>query len=95
MENPIFRSFRYIRNRSLLCLLAHEEIILGWPLIPTILNFLGGIVDGKNYLDQIKELIKEHSKFLNRDLSFQSLESELKDLGKKYSGTEGVSLALL
>ena len=53
------------------------------------------IVDGINYLPEIKELILEYSKFLNRDLSFQSLEEELKDLGKKYTGKNGYILALL
>ena len=53
------------------------------------------IVNGINYLSEIKELILEYSKFLNRDLSFQSLEAELQDLGKKYSGNEGSSLVLL
>ncbi len=41
------------------------------------------IVNGINYLPEIKELIIEYTKFLNRDLSFQSLEEELKDLEKK------------
>ena len=53
------------------------------------------ILDGKDYLEEIKELIYEYSKSLNRDLSFQSLEEELKDSRKKYSGSEGRSLALL
>ena len=53
------------------------------------------IVNGINYLPEIKDLIIEYTKFLNRDLSFQSLEEELKDLEKKYTGKEGYILALL
>ena len=53
------------------------------------------IVNGIDYLPEIKELIIEYSKFLNRDLSFQSLEEELNDLGKKFSGNNGYCLALL
>ena len=53
------------------------------------------IVNGINYLPEIKDLIIEYTKFLNRDLSFQSLEEELNDLEKKYTGKEGYILALL
>lgn len=47
------------------------------------------IVDGINYLDEVKELIIEYTKFLNRDLSFQNLEDELLDLQYKYTGSHG------
>ena len=53
------------------------------------------IIDGTNYLEEVKELIIEYTKFLNRNLDFQGLEDELKDLSGKYSGQEGEILAAL
>ncbi len=47
------------------------------------------IVDGINYLDDIKVLIIEYITFLNRDLSFQNLEEELNDLKAKYTYPNG------
>lgn len=47
------------------------------------------IVDGKPYIQQIKELIIEYTKRLGRDLSFQNLDDELKDPAKKYTAPEG------
>lgn len=47
------------------------------------------IVDGKPYIQQIKELIIEYAKRLGRDLSFQNLDDELKDPAKKYTAPEG------
>lgn len=47
------------------------------------------IVDGKPYIQQIKELIIEYTKRLGRDLSFQNLDDELKDPAKKYTSPEG------
>lgn len=47
------------------------------------------IKNGINYLEDVKELIIEYTKFLNRDLSFQNLEEELNDLKYKYTGTHG------
>lgn len=47
------------------------------------------IVDGKPYIQQIKELIIEYAKRLGRDLSFQNLDDELKDPAKKYTSPEG------
>ena len=38
------------------------------------------IVDGKPYIQQIKELIIEYTKWLGRNLSFQNLDDELKTL---------------
>ena len=35
------------------------------------------IIDGKPYLDQVKELIIEYTKRLGRDLSFQNIDEEL------------------
>lgn len=47
------------------------------------------IVDGKPYIQQIKELIIEYTKRLGRDLSFQDIDDELKDPAKKYTAPEG------
>lgn len=47
------------------------------------------IVDGTKYLAEVKQLIIEYTKFLNRDLSFQSIDAELKDLSEKYLPPEG------
>lgn len=47
------------------------------------------IVDGKPYIQQIKELIIEYAKWLGRNLSFQNLDDELKDPAKKYTAPEG------
>ena len=43
------------------------------------------IVDGKNYLKEIKGLIIEYSKRLGRDLSFQNIDDELQDPAHKYT----------
>lgn len=47
------------------------------------------IVDGKPYIQQIKELIIEYTKWLGRNLSFQNIDDELKDPAKKYTSPEG------
>lgn len=47
------------------------------------------IVDGKDYLPEVKELIQEYSGRLGRDLSFQNIEEELKDPSRKYTAPEG------
>lgn len=47
------------------------------------------IKDGKEYIDQVKERIIEYTKRLNRDLSFQNLEEELKDPAVKYTAPQG------
>lgn len=47
------------------------------------------IVDGKPYIQQIKELIIEYAKWLGCDLIFQNLDDELKDPAKKYTSPEG------
>lgn len=51
------------------------------------------IVDGKPYTDQIRNLIIEYTGRLNRDLSFQNLDEELKDPAKKYTAPQGEMLA--
>lgn len=43
------------------------------------------IIDGKPYLDQVKELIQEYTQWLGRDLSFQNLDEELADISEKYT----------
>ena len=43
------------------------------------------IIDGKPYLDQVKELITEYTQWLGRDLSFQDLDKELADIAEKYT----------
>ena len=53
------------------------------------------IVNGIDYIDEIKTLIIEYTKFLNRDLSFQNLEEELNDLKHKYTGNNGKVLVAL
>ena len=35
------------------------------------------IVDGKDYLSEVKDLIIEYSRRLSRDLSFQNIDEEL------------------
>ena len=47
------------------------------------------IIDGANYLEEVKALVTEYTKFLGRDLSFQNLDDELKDLSSKYTPPEG------
>ncbi|ETS92808.1 GNAT family N-acetyltransferase [Veillonella sp. AS16] len=47
------------------------------------------IVDGKPYLDQVKELITEYTDWLGRDLSFQDLDKELADIAEKYTASNG------
>lgn len=53
------------------------------------------IADGKNYLPEVKELIKEYSNRLGRDLSFQNIDDELKDPAHKYTAPEGELLVAL
>ena len=47
------------------------------------------IIDGTNYIDEVKNLILEYTKFLRRDLTFQHIDDELSDLKKKYSPPNG------
>lgn len=53
------------------------------------------IVDGKPYIQQIKELIIEYAKWLGCDLIFQNLDDELKDPAKKYTSPEGELLVAM
>lgn len=43
------------------------------------------IIDGKPYLDKVKELIQEYTQWLGCDLSFQNLDKELEDIAEKYT----------
>jgi ribosomal protein S18 acetylase RimI-like enzyme len=47
------------------------------------------IVDGNEFLEEVKKLIREYTERLNRDLSFQNLDKELHDLESKYSYPNG------
>ena len=47
------------------------------------------IIDGKPYIQQIKELILEYTQRLGRDLTFQNLNEELQNPAKKYTAPEG------
>ena len=51
------------------------------------------IIDGTTCLKEVEALIKEYTKMLGRDLSFQHLDEELADLKQKYSGKQGRLLA--
>ena len=47
------------------------------------------IKNGKDHILQVKELITEYNKKLNRDLSFQKIDEELNDPALKYTPPEG------
>lgn len=47
------------------------------------------IKDGKDYIPQVRELIIEYTKRLNRDLAFQNIEEELKNPAEKYTAPQG------
>lgn len=47
------------------------------------------LVDGTDRLDDVRELIREYTEWLGRDLAFQDLEQELADVGRKYLPPEG------
>jgi len=51
--------------------------------------------DGIDYIPQIKELIMEYTKWLNRDLTFQNLEEELSNPAKKYTSPAGEVLVAI
>lgn len=53
------------------------------------------IIDGKPYLDQVKELITEYTQWLGRDLSFQNLDKELADIAEKYTAPNGELLVAI
>ncbi|MCR5221076.1 MAG: GNAT family N-acetyltransferase [bacterium] len=47
------------------------------------------IVDGRDYLTEVRALIIEYSERLGRNLSFQNIEEELADPAHKYTAPEG------
>ncbi|MBQ8085933.1 MAG: GNAT family N-acetyltransferase [Lachnospiraceae bacterium] len=47
------------------------------------------IKDGKDYISQVRELIIEYTKHLDRDLSFQNINEELENPAIKYTAPEG------
>lgn len=53
------------------------------------------IIDGSNYLKEVKQLIIEYTTFLNRDLSFQNLSDELEHLKEKYTKPNGELLVAI
>lgn len=53
------------------------------------------IVDGKDYLSEVKTLITEYSNQLGRDLSFQNIDEELKNPEHKYTKPQGEILVVV
>jgi Sortase and related acyltransferases len=53
------------------------------------------IKDGAFYIAEVKNLIREYYLYLERDLSFQDIASELEDPMKKYSPPHGELLVAL
>ena len=53
------------------------------------------IVDGKDYLSEVKALIIEYSRRLGRDLSFQNFDDELQNPAHKYTAPEGEILVAI
>lgn len=53
------------------------------------------IVDGKDYLSDVKALIIEYSRRLGRDLSFQNIDDELQNPAHKYTAPEGEILVAI
>lgn len=47
------------------------------------------IVDGKDYIEEVRNLIIEYSNRLGRDLSFQNIDAELENPAHKYTAPEG------
>lgn len=51
------------------------------------------IINGVDCMPQIKSLLEEYTRSLNRDLTFQDIDAELADPAKKYTPPEGELLA--
>ncbi|WP_125143943.1 GNAT family N-acetyltransferase [Clostridium transplantifaecale] len=51
------------------------------------------ILPGELYIEEIKELIREYTNSLKRDLTFQNLDEELNDIKAKYTDHDGKLLA--
>lgn len=53
------------------------------------------ILDGKEYIPQVRELITEYVRQLNRDLAFQNIDEELQNPSQKYTAPQGELLVAL
>lgn len=53
------------------------------------------IIDGKECIPQVRKLITEYTSQLNRDLSFQYLDEELRNPAEKYTPPQGEVLVAL
>lgn len=53
------------------------------------------IIDGKEYIPQVKDLISAYMHQLSRDLSFQNIDEELKDPAAKYTAPQGELLVAI
>jgi len=53
------------------------------------------ITDGKNHIEPVKELIIEYIRRLGRDLTFQNIDEELKNLAERYTPPNGKLLIAL
>ena len=53
------------------------------------------IIDGKHHINRVRNLIIEYTQMLNRDLSFQNIDDELKDPSKKYTAPAGELLVAI
>lgn len=53
------------------------------------------IVDGKDFIPQVKNLIIEYTERLGRDLTFQHIDEELQNPATKYTAPEGEILVAL
>lgn len=78
-----------------LCLRKQSDLPNGKALLRLDFKHILQIVDGHAYHKEIKDLIQEYVDALQRDLSFQALDEELKDLSNKYGGEHGRLLAAI
>lgn len=53
------------------------------------------ILDGKDYIPQVRRLITEYVRQLNRDLAFQNIDEELQNPSQKYTAPQGELLVAL
>lgn len=53
------------------------------------------ITDGKDYINEVRNLITEYTQMLGRDLAFQNITDELKDPSKKYTPPQGELLVAI
>lgn len=53
------------------------------------------ITDGKDYINEVRNLITEYIQMLGRDLAFQNITDELKDPSKKYTPPQGELLVAI